>query len=100
MSNIIEVNTSTLSGDISNMQELLSQIVSAKDGVKDSIRALDGMWKGVAHDTFMSAFAEDYELFNQLCETISKIISCMNSARNTYDNCEDRVRAAVEAIRI
>lgn len=100
MSNIIEVNTSTLSGDINQMQNLLSQIVSAKEGVKNSIQTLDGMWKGVAHDTFMSAFAEDYELFNQLCETISKIIGCMENARSTYDSCEERVRAAVDAIRI
>lgn len=100
MSNIIEVNTSTLSGDINKMQDLLSQIVSGKEGVSESVHALDSMWSGTAHDTFMAAFAEDYELFNQLCSTISKIILCMENAKVTYDNCEDRVRTAVNAIHI
>lgn len=100
MANEIACSTSALGADIKEIQQAYESVVKNKDEVKAAVDALNGMWRGAAHDVFAASFANDYETISNLCQTINQIISCLNFARAEYDKCEQQVRDAVASIHI
>lgn len=100
MANEIACSIPALGSDIREIQQAYEVAVRSKERVRSSVLALNGMWKGAAHDTFTSAFDVDYETLSGLCDTINNIISCLNYAKTEYEKCEQQVRNAVSAIQI
>ena len=98
--NEIACSINALNADIRQIDSAYSSVVKSKDSVMSSVTALNGMWKGSAHDKFESSFSRDYENINTLCETIKNIIECLNFAKSEYSKCEQEVNREIASINI
>jgi WXG100 family type VII secretion target len=96
----IACSISALGSDISNIQSQYDAVVKAKEALMTAVNSMNGMWAGSAHDTFVSAFNNDYERIGNLCKTIDNIIKCLENAKKEYAKCEQTVRSYVDAITV
>lgn len=96
----ITVDTSSLAGDVSELQTALSEAEAQLKNMFDRVTELDGMWDGPANEEFNRQFANDYENSKNLCKTVQSIIDSMQYAREQYDICENEVNAVISAIAI
>jgi len=96
----IAINTSTLAGDISELQNALGNARNALTQMFNHLTELDAMWDGSANDAFRKQFANDYENAKNLCNTIDSLLGNMRYAREQYDACENEVNSIVSAISI
>lgn len=94
----ITVNTSTLTGDISELRTTLSAAKTQLDDMFNQVAELDTMWDGPANQEFNRQFGNDYENAKNLCATIESLIACMEFAREQYSLCESEVNSIVSAI--
>ena len=100
MANEIACSIPALGSDIREIQQAYEAAVRSKERVRSSVLALNGMWKGAAHDTFTSELDVDYETLRGLCDTLRNHISGLMYAERAYEKCEQQVRNAVSAIQI
>ncbi len=100
MANIVKINTDSLNSDISRIEQTERSIENVKNSINASIRSLNGMWQGPAHDKFEAQFAKDYEAMNEICEMLKDIIGNLKYARKGYDTCEDKVGDIVRSIKV
>lgn len=96
----ITVDTSSLAGDVSELQTALSAVEAQLKNMFDQVTELDAMWDGPANEEFNRQFANDYENSVNLCKTVQSIIDGMQYAREQYDICENEVNAIISAIAI
>lgn len=96
----ITVDTSSLAGDIGELQTALSAVQTQLKNMFDQVAELDAMWDGPANEEFNRQFANDYENSGELCKTVQSIIDSMQYAREQYDICEGEVNAIISAIAI
>lgn len=96
----ITVDTSSLAGDVGELQTALSAVETQLKNMFEQVTELDAMWDGPANDEFNRQFANDYENSKKLCETVRSIIDSMQYAREQYDICENEVNAIISAIAI
>lgn len=94
----ITVNTSTLTGDINELQTALTNARTQLNEMFNQVRELDAMWDGAANAEFNVQFNNDYENMKKLCKTIESLISCMRYARDQYGACEKNVNGIVSSI--
>ena len=100
MGNEITVNTWTLSSDIETLQQQLNVIKTDMDKMYDAVRVLDSMWDGPANQAFNVQFNSDRNDMLELCNTVQKIIDCMEYAKKEYNSCEADVGSIVASIAI
>ena len=100
MANEIACSVRALGDDIRQIETAYDSVVNNAEAVMTSVNELNGMWKGTAHDVFVSAVAKDYESIKELCNTVSEIISCLNFAKGEYTKCEQEVNNEIASIRI
>lgn len=96
----ITVNTSTLTGDISELRTALSTARAQLNEMFNQVAELDTMWDGPANQEFNKQFGNDYENAKNLCATIESLLACMEFARDQYNLCENEVNSIVSAITI
>lgn len=96
----ISINTSILSSDIEVMQQQLNVVKSDLDKMYDAVRVLDSMWDGPANEAFNAQFQLDRNDMTALCDTIQKIINCMEYAKKEYNSCEADVSSIISSIAI
>lgn len=94
-----EVNLSNLSSDITNARSNLEYIKKNIKGMFDEIRELDAMWDGEANNAFNVQFKSDYEMMQDVCKNIEKILNSMEFAKQEYAKCESSVSSAVRAMK-
>ena len=94
----IAVDTSTLSDDITALQEELDDITSNLDKIFDEIIDLDTMWDGPANQAFMEQFARDTIYAHEICQTLQNLVECMTYAKGQYDTCENEISSIVSSI--
>lgn len=95
----IEVNTDILSASTAEVASDIGNIRNRIDKTFDGIQVLNGMWDGFANDEFNRQFLLDYERLNEICSELDSFASKMSDAVKKYNDGEDRVAAAVAAIR-
>lgn len=95
-----EVETPSLNSTVKSMQEELNQITELSKQLYSALTVLDGMWVGAAHDTFAQQYQADQTVLDKMRGTIQAVISGMDSARKTYDQCEASVKTAIQKIAI
>ena len=96
----ITINISTLSRDIELLQQLLNVVKSDLDGMYNAVRVLDSMWDGPANQAFNNQFNHDRSNMMELCNTVQKLINCMEYAKKEYISCEADVSNIVASISI
>ena len=96
----ISINTSTLSGDIDKLQQQLNAIRNDLTKMYQAVRVLDTMWDGPANEAFNIQFNQDKNDMTELCNTVQKIIDCMEYAKKEYNSCEVEVSNIIDSIAI
>lgn len=96
----IAINTTTLSRDIELLQQQLNIVKTDLNKMYNAVRVLDGMWDGPANQAFNNQFNHDRNDMLELCNTIQKIINCMEYAKKEYNTCEADVNNIVASISI
>ena len=100
MGDYIEVDTTTLGTDISEMETVLTSLRNEMTLAFDSVKELDGMWHGPANQAFNQQFENDKLIFDEVCEAVEGIIESMKNAKDAYDKCEAAVSEQINSIRI
>ena len=100
MADYIEVDISTLDQDVRGLAETLEKVRKDMNDMFGTIKELNSMWEGPAHETFMAQFEGDSQVFEALCNTVEGIIDSMNNAKDAYRKCEANVRDEIEKIKI
>lgn len=93
-----EVETSSLDSTIKNIETELNSIAQIVKQLYSALEALDGMWIGVAHDTFAVQYQTDQQKLNQVSRCIANVIEGMDSARHSYEQCEASVKTEIKKI--
>lgn len=96
----ITVDTAALAGDIEELQNALSEVRRQLNQMFEQVSELDAMWDGPANAEFNRQFANDYENFKELCNTVESIIQCMQYAKEQYNICENEINGIVASINI
>lgn len=95
-----EVETSSLNTTVRKMETERNNIQKVSQRLYAALAALDGMWVGTAHDSFAAQYKADQQILDDMGKTISGVISGMDSARRTYDQCEQSVKSEIKKISI
>lgn len=96
--NEIEMNTSTLAGDIENLEGLVKQLEAQMKKMFQSVEELDRMWDGPANAAFNEQFQSDYRTCEGMCATLTELIGSLRHAGEEYDKCEQNIDSIIRAI--
>ena len=100
MSDYIRVTTENIGRDKESIQNELSGIERAVDGLYQEMQSLSQTWEGPAWQNFQSQVSSDIENMHAVCEKVSGFVSHMEYALKEYQKCEDQVQSLVDNIRI
>lgn len=100
MAKEITIDTDSLGKDIDVLQTHLAAIEKDMDKMYEAVRVLDTMWDGPANAAFNQQFAKDKQDMATLCQTVQKIIKCLEYAKKQYNSCEADVGNIVSAIKV
>ena len=100
MNNFFEVDTVQLNNSAEALREKLAALRIQFSAMSQSVAELSGLWEGTAKQAFQVQFDKDYADFEDYCKSVSELIDSLETASREYDSCEDKVRAAVDAVRV
>lgn len=100
MNHYIKINTESLKSDSNKISELALSAEKQLQKIYSEVEALDSMWDGPTNEAFVKQFAQDYELFKNICSFVKAFADDMNNAAIEYDRCENSVNDAIKAIRV
>lgn len=100
MSQEITVDTGLLANDINSLQNLLNNIKKDMDKMYDAVEVLNGMWDGEANEAFNQQFSQDHNDMKELCDTVQRIIDCLEYAKKEYNTCETEISSIISAISV
>lgn len=100
MNHYIKISTESLKSDSNKINELVISAEKQLQTIYNEIEILDGMWEGPANEAFVKQFAQDYELFKNMCSFVRDFSNDMNNAAIEYERCENNVKDAIKAIRV
>ena len=98
MTDYIEINIPSLRSDVDEMRAELIRIRDDMKKMFEAMQALDTMWDGPANRAFQLQFSGDYELMEDMCQTIDSLIAYGENAEKEYTNCENAVATAIAEI--
>lgn len=97
---LIEVNTSTLKTDVSEIEDELRAILQCAEKLSATLGQLEGMWDGNAKQAFSLAVKEDLNMLKELVKAIQDLTNKTGIAREEYDRCENAVAQIIASIRV
>ncbi|NBI65374.1 hypothetical protein D1646_00835 [Pseudoflavonifractor sp. 60] len=97
---IIEVNTSTLRSDVSEIASELLGIKSDADKLEGVLGQLESMWDGYAKQAFSAAVRDDLSRLRDLVKAMQSLTTKTGQAREEYDKCENTVSQIVSSIKV
>ena len=97
---VIEVNTEQLSGDIKRLRTTLQETRRHIETLRTKMTDMNNMWEGPSNMVIRQRFQADHERMLALCATLEELIQVLESIRQAYDTCENKVRSAVDALRV
>jgi WXG100 family type VII secretion target len=96
----IEMNTSTLAGDIESLEGLVTSLRNQMKKMFQSVDELDRMWDGPANAAFNQQFQADYKTCEEMCKTLTDLIGSLRHAGEEYDKCEQNIDSMIRSIPI
>lgn len=99
-SNIIEVNTGILKGDIEEIAAELKLLGDDADQLLGLLEQLETMWEGSAKQAFSAAVRDDVGRLQTLIQAMRAFTNKTSDARAEYDRCESAVSQIVSSIRV
>lgn len=98
--NIIEVNTNTLKGDVSDIDRELKGILHEANNLEGLLSQLETMWEGPAKQAFFAAVRDDLGRLRELVKAMQTLTGKTGEAREEYDKCENIVAQIVSSIKV
>lgn len=99
-SNIIEVNTGSLKGDVGEIAAELGKIRGCADQLLTLLGQLETMWEGSAKQAFSAAVRDDVGRLRTLVQAMQTLTNRTSDARAEYDKCENAVSQIISSIRV
>lgn len=99
-SNIIEVNTNSLKGDVEEIAAEVKAIFNDADQLLNLLRQLETMWEGPAKQAFSAAVQDDVGRLRALTQAIQTLTNKTSDARAEYDKCESAVSQIITFIKV
>ena len=65
----------------------------------DEIKELDSMWDGTANNAFNVQFQNDYEMMQEVCRNLKRLIDSLEFSKREYIKCEQQVDSAVRSMK-
>lgn len=96
----LKVNTDRMNSDAQTLRERLNRTRTHCRQIKEQMDALNGMWKGYAHNAVAQQFAAEYENMCALCDLFEEMIENLEGIRTEYASCENEVMNTVNALKI
>ena len=100
MADYIEVDITTLEQDIDELKETLRLAKNGEADMFETIKELDAMWEGPAHEAFSRQFTADRQILQAFLDNVEGMVESMENAKNSYRKCEASVRTEIEKIKI
>ncbi len=98
--NEIEMNTSSLSGTIENLERETTRFEQQIKTMYQQVQELDQMWTGTAKQAFSQQFQADYETCKEMCTELKDAVKSFKYARDEYNRCERSVDELVRQFRV
>ncbi|BAL00625.1 hypothetical protein OBV_34260 [Oscillibacter valericigenes Sjm18-20] len=99
-SSCIEIETECLQTDIVQMTEAVQDAKKKSEAMFTTIQELDTMWDGPANEIFRAQFLNDHTAMQELCGEVENLISCMEFAKKSYEQCEEEVYEKVLSLKL
>ena len=99
-SNIIEVNTNSLKGDVEEIAAELKALSNDADQLLNLLGQLEAMWEGPAKRAFSAAVQDDVGRLRALIQAMQTLTNKTSDARAEYDKCESAVYQIVTSIKV
>ncbi len=100
MADLIKVNTNRLDTDLKEFGDHIKAIRDSINSLRDHNRTLDGMWDGIASETFKANFEADIKSLEEVVKTLEGINHYEDNARTKYNKCEQKVADLVNQIHV
>ena len=100
MSDKIRDNTHALNNDANSVQKCIERMKKNKDNISNAVLTLDGMWDGPSSEAFKAAVQNDLNDLQTIIDQLQKICQYEVTAKNKYNDCENRVGEIVRSIRV
>lgn len=100
MAEKIRISTKTLQSDTESIQKYLKQVENKIADMQRDVADMNKMWSGSANTAFNKAFQDDINAMKELCKSIQGIISYQSTAKQEYNNCENKVSSLISAISV
>ena len=95
-----EVDTDQLETSVNRMQVLYDKISRERNQMYAALEALDGLWMGEAHDTFVVQYSADNVIVTEVLEGIRDVIAKISNAKREYDTCESEVVDIISSVQV
>lgn len=93
-----EVDTTQVAGTKTRLQAALDSVSESRAAMFQAIESLNGMWAGQAHDAYLAQFTIDSEMTAGVIGELQSLINSVDTARRSYDTCEQTVKDLVAAV--
>lgn len=97
---LIEVNTSTLKSDVSEIDGELRAVLQGADKLATTLSQLESMWDGNTKQAFSLAVKDDLSRLKELVKALQNLTNKTGAAREEYDRCENAVSQIIASIRV
>lgn len=93
-----EVDTVQVANAKTRLQVALDDVSESRRAMFQAIETLNGMWTGEAHDAYLAQFIADSEMTAAVISEIQTLINSVDTARKSYDTCEQTVKDLIAAV--
>ena len=98
--NKVATDTMMMKNDIRELEELLEEVKTKMQTIKQEIGELNVMWDGSTKIGFNNQFEEDYAALEQVMVCVSGMIHNMKLAQIEYVKCEDSIGDIIKNVNI
>lgn len=100
MADYLQVDIATLSGDLSQITELIKSISADFLEVQEGLAQLNGSWSGEAHDAFAAQVDLDCASMEENLKNLDHFGSAIEKVKEEYSTCENEVSGQISQIRV
>lgn len=98
MATKIDVDLVKLKGDYDSCVEKIDDLDEKMSAIDTDVQEMGEMWEGPSHDAFLTAFQNDYSLYQDFKIILQNSVSALENARQAYIQCENANIALAEAL--
>lgn len=97
MAEIRQVNPEVMNEQGSTLDKLIGEWASSVSEISSLKQELDGMWDGLANDSFNARWENDLNKYNQLQVTMESYRRAISEAVANYESTELEIKTIVES---